>query len=185
MSLLVLEGHGQAVTGSRQVARSDAYRRMAAAAWLAPCAACYSCVANWTTAGIGPTVDSADLELRVTDFLARASRPASAPREWLPARHLARAGPEALSLIRAVPSLEHFTVDAWSCAVGRNRHSLGDCIARELGASPSEVLWWYRLHVARVLRRRGRSRDEIARQIGYSDRRALRRALRQHGDSLE
>jgi len=142
-------------------------------------------VANWATAGIGPTVDAPELQLRVTGFLSQATRPASALRDWLPASHLARAGPEALSLIRAVPALERFTVAAWSRAVGRSRHSLGDCIARELGTSPSEVLWWYRLHVARVLRRRSLSRDEIARQIGYSDRRALRRALRQHGDSLE
>lgn len=115
-------------------------------------------------------VHFAHLRLRVPLLLA----------EWN--RREVETGSAAWTALSAIPRLERpFRVRAWHAALGYSRGKLADVSRSDLGATPSEVLWWYVEAQARRLRGEGHQLGSIAHRLGYCDAAALVHAWKRRG----
>jgi AraC-like DNA-binding protein len=86
---------------------------------------------------------------------------------------------KALALLHKHPG-EHWTTEALARAVGLSRSAFAEHFRALIGQPPMRYLAHWRLQLAAVQLREGRSLAQIAYDIGYGSEAALNRAFRQH-----
>jgi AraC-like DNA-binding protein len=158
----------------------DRARRAGAEVWVVAVAALPEVLAPWLNSGNGRFVAASEFLNELAAVIRRLGRPV-VPIEGLVDGRVADLCPDARRMLQVLRRLRRPRVKSWAAQLGIDRHTLTRRSRRHFGAPSDDVLWRWIVVAVALMGRDGKTVEQCAFAVGYSDASSLHRAFRTRG----